>query len=115
MMWHGPSVKQNRPEARKHTLIIKNSADNFYLRERGITCLANHEIGTHYVSFDQQSTSYHLSMQLYAMMIWTIVWTTASFSVYLPAVSTRLKYKVISKTEKPGFGTIPLEIFITVQ
>ncbi|KAF6029041.1 hypothetical protein EB796_012651 [Bugula neritina] len=49
MMWHGPHVKQNRPEARKHTLIIKNSADNFYLREQGIICLANHEIGTHYL------------------------------------------------------------------
>ncbi|XP_067946642.1 microtubule-associated tyrosine carboxypeptidase 1-like [Watersipora subatra] len=49
MMWHGPHVKQNRPEARKHTLIIKNSPDNFYLREQGIICLANHEIGTHYL------------------------------------------------------------------
>ena len=51
MMWHGPNVKRNKPEARRHTLIIKNSPDNFYLRQHGIICLANHEIGTHYVSF----------------------------------------------------------------
>lgn len=51
MMWHGPNVKRNKPEARRHTLIVKNSPDNFYMRQQGIICLANHEIGTHYVSF----------------------------------------------------------------
>jgi len=42
-------VKRNKPEARRHTLIVKNSPDNFYMRQQGIICLANHEIGTHYI------------------------------------------------------------------
>lgn len=47
--WHGPNIRYNKPEARRHTLVIKNSNDNIYLREQGIVCLANHEIGTHYI------------------------------------------------------------------
>lgn len=51
MMWHGPNQRYNKPEARKFTLIVKNSSENCFLRETGIVCLANHEIGTHYVTF----------------------------------------------------------------
>ncbi|XP_071800852.1 microtubule-associated tyrosine carboxypeptidase 1-like [Asterias amurensis] len=48
MCWHGPSLRYNRPEARKYFMWIKNSKDNLYLREHGIRCLANHEIATHF-------------------------------------------------------------------
>ena len=51
MMWHGPNLRYNKPEARRFTLIIKNSMENQLMRELGIQCLADHEIGTHYVSF----------------------------------------------------------------
>ena len=52
MVWQGPNLKCNRPEARKYTLLLNSeTSDNKYLRDVGIKCLANHEIGTHYVSF----------------------------------------------------------------
>ena len=51
MQWQGPSVRYNRPEARKFTLWLKQSSENVYLREHGIKSLMNHEIGTHFVSF----------------------------------------------------------------
>jgi hypothetical protein len=51
MVWHGPNVRFNRPEARKFTLFLKRNQDNIFLRERGIRGLADHEIGTHFVSF----------------------------------------------------------------
>ncbi|CAH1800094.1 unnamed protein product [Owenia fusiformis] len=47
MAWHGPNQRYNKPEARKYNFWIK-SKENIYLRDRGIKCLANHEIGTHY-------------------------------------------------------------------
>jgi len=51
MMWHGPSQKYNKPEARKFSLILNSSnSENIFLREYGIRCLADHEIGTHFVS-----------------------------------------------------------------
>jgi len=52
MMWHGPPARMFRPESRRFTLIIKNSTENQFLRERAVRCLADHEIGTHFVSFD---------------------------------------------------------------
>lgn len=51
MFWQGPSVRYNRPEARKFTLWLKQSSENVYLREYGIKSLMDHEIGTHFVSF----------------------------------------------------------------
>ncbi|KAI0243036.1 hypothetical protein LSAT2_009090 [Lamellibrachia satsuma] len=49
MMWHGPSQKYNKPEARKFSLILNSSnSENVFLREYGIRCLADHEIGTHF-------------------------------------------------------------------
>lgn len=51
MVWHGPSVKYNKPEARKFTLCLKTSEENMFLRKYGIKGLADHEIGTHFVSF----------------------------------------------------------------
>ncbi|XP_071485128.1 uncharacterized protein [Diadema antillarum] len=48
MVWCGPSTKANRPEARKYSLWLKDSSENLFLREKGIICLANHEIGTHF-------------------------------------------------------------------
>lgn len=51
MVWHGPNVRLNRPEDRKYTLWLKKSSENVYLREHGIQGLADHEIGTHFVSF----------------------------------------------------------------
>lgn len=50
MMWQGPHVKYKRPEDRKYSMWIKDSKDNHFLRERGMRCLADHEIGTHFVS-----------------------------------------------------------------
>lgn len=50
MMWQGPHVKYRRPEARKYSMWIKDSKDNNFLREKGIRCLSDHEIGTHFVS-----------------------------------------------------------------
>lgn len=47
MVCIGPNAALNKPEARKFTLLIKT--ENHYLRERGICCLADHEIGTHYI------------------------------------------------------------------
>ena len=51
MLWQGPNVRYNRPEARKFTLWLKKSNENVYLREHGIKSLMDHEIGTHFVSF----------------------------------------------------------------
>lgn len=48
MMWQGPHVKYKRPEDRKYSMWIKDSKDNHFLRERGMRCLADHEIGTHF-------------------------------------------------------------------
>ena len=53
LVWHGPNVRFNRPEDRKYTLWLKKNSDNVYLRELGIQALADHEIGTHFVSFSQ--------------------------------------------------------------
>ncbi|VDL91963.1 unnamed protein product [Schistocephalus solidus] len=33
---------------RKYTMLLKTNAENTYLRERGVLCLMDHEIGTHY-------------------------------------------------------------------
>ena len=51
MTWYGPNVRYNKPEARNYVLWLKNSSSSFFLREHGIKALANHEIGTHFVSF----------------------------------------------------------------
>lgn len=51
VLWQGPNVRYNRPEARKFTLWLKKSSENVYLREYGIKSLMDHEIGTHFVSF----------------------------------------------------------------
>ncbi|XP_062602636.1 microtubule-associated tyrosine carboxypeptidase-like isoform X2 [Saccostrea cucullata] len=48
MMWVGPHAKYNKPEARSYSFWIKNTDDNNFLREWGIRCLADHEIGTHF-------------------------------------------------------------------
>ncbi|XP_048769630.2 microtubule-associated tyrosine carboxypeptidase-like isoform X3 [Ostrea edulis] len=48
MMWVGPHAKYNKPEARSYSFWIKNTDDNNFLRECGIRCLADHEIGTHF-------------------------------------------------------------------
>ena len=57
MMWHGPCQRYNKPEARRYTLIMKNSSENNFLRDVGIVCLANHEVGTHYVSLRNPSNA----------------------------------------------------------
>ena len=41
----------NKPERTKFTLLINSTPENMYMREHGIRALANHEIGTHYVSW----------------------------------------------------------------
>ncbi|KAK0052568.1 hypothetical protein Bpfe_017927 [Biomphalaria pfeifferi] len=48
MVWRGPLVNANRPERRKYSLWISSSDENNYLRESGIRCLMDHEIGTHF-------------------------------------------------------------------
>lgn len=59
MSWVGPETKLNRPESRRYTLLIKSSSENNFVRERGIECLADHEIGTHYVSFSDSESCFH--------------------------------------------------------
>nr|XP_054753362.1 uncharacterized protein LOC129259115 [Lytechinus pictus] len=49
MAWYGPNARANRPEARKYSLWLKDSTENLFLRETGIICLADHEIGTHFL------------------------------------------------------------------
>ena len=46
----GYSRSYNKPEFRKYTLFISIRKDNIFLREYGIQCLLDHEIGTHFVS-----------------------------------------------------------------
>ncbi|CAL1540294.1 unnamed protein product, partial [Lymnaea stagnalis] len=48
MVWKGPLVNANRPERRKYSLWINASDENNYMRESGIRCLMDHEIGTHF-------------------------------------------------------------------
>ncbi|KAH9490906.1 hypothetical protein Btru_039747 [Bulinus truncatus] len=48
MVWRGPMVNANKPERRKYSLWISSSEENNYLRESGIRCLMDHEIGTHF-------------------------------------------------------------------
>ncbi|XP_059170391.1 putative tyrosine carboxypeptidase MATCAP2 isoform X2 [Physella acuta] len=48
MVWRGPVVNANRPERRKYSLWINSSDENNYMRESGICCLMDHEIGTHF-------------------------------------------------------------------
>ncbi|CAH8867828.1 unnamed protein product [Trichobilharzia szidati] len=38
----------NIPRHRKFTMLLKTNEENTYLRERGIMCLMDHELGTHY-------------------------------------------------------------------
>ena len=40
--------KKDRPEARKFVVWINDGEENQFLREDGIVCLCDHEIGTHY-------------------------------------------------------------------
>ncbi|XP_033095961.1 uncharacterized protein KIAA0895-like [Anneissia japonica] len=49
MCWYGPCIQANRPEARSFSLLLQNSKENMFIRERGIKCLADHEVGTHYL------------------------------------------------------------------
>ncbi|XP_078618643.1 microtubule-associated tyrosine carboxypeptidase 1-like [Branchiostoma floridae x Branchiostoma japonicum] len=48
MQWRGPAQKYNRPELRRYSLWLQNSAENMYLRQHGIKCLVDHEVGTHF-------------------------------------------------------------------
>lgn len=48
MVWKGPVLNANRPELRKYSLWINWSDENNYMRESGIKCLMDHEIGTHF-------------------------------------------------------------------
>jgi hypothetical protein len=40
--------RKDRPEARKFVIWINDGEENQFLREDGIVCLCDHEIGTHY-------------------------------------------------------------------
>ncbi len=42
------SMQNNRPETRKFVVWISNDIDNQFLREKGLICLCDHEIGTHF-------------------------------------------------------------------
>ncbi|GFO03518.1 importin subunit alpha-1-like [Plakobranchus ocellatus] len=48
MVWKGPGLNANKPELRKYSLWINWSDENNYMRESGIKCLMDHEIGTHF-------------------------------------------------------------------
>eukprot|EP00058_Branchiostoma_floridae_P013636 XP_002599124.1 hypothetical protein BRAFLDRAFT_81790 [Branchiostoma floridae] len=43
MQWRGPAQKYNRPELRRYSLWLQNTAENMYLRQHGIKCLVDHE------------------------------------------------------------------------
>lgn len=45
----GVDKNGNIPRRRKFTMLLKTNEENTYLRERGIICLMDHELGTHYV------------------------------------------------------------------
>lgn len=49
LVFRGYARKLNKPETRKYTLMLNSTRGNFYLREKAIIALADHEIGTHYV------------------------------------------------------------------
>ncbi len=51
MATSGGPRKFNKPHRRKYTLFLNSTHENMYLRAHGLTALANHEIGTHYVSY----------------------------------------------------------------
>ncbi|RUS72668.1 hypothetical protein EGW08_019564 [Elysia chlorotica] len=59
MVWRGPVVNANKPELRKYSLWINWSDENNYMRESGIKCLMDHEIGTH-LSFILNSSYFRL-------------------------------------------------------
>ena len=40
-----------RPEDNRYFFLFNTSCNNFYLRDKAITALADHEVGTHFVSF----------------------------------------------------------------
>ncbi|CAL8075791.1 unnamed protein product [Calicophoron daubneyi] len=44
----GVDKNGNIPRNRKFTMLLKTNEENTYLRERGIICLMDHELGTHY-------------------------------------------------------------------
>ncbi|XP_013396550.1 uncharacterized protein KIAA0895-like [Lingula anatina] len=49
LSWQGPNLKLNKPECIKYTMWVKDSTENTLLRKQGINCLADHEIGTHFL------------------------------------------------------------------
>ncbi len=51
MATSGSPRRLNKPHRRKYTLFLNSTHENMYLREHGLAALANHEIGTHYVSY----------------------------------------------------------------
>lgn len=57
IVWTGPDARLNKPEKRKYCLWLKSTGDNAFLRRQGIKGLADHEIGTHYVSLHVQIES----------------------------------------------------------
>lgn len=66
MATHGSPRRLNKPHRRKYTLFLNSTHENMYLREHGLTALANHEIGTHYVSYTNMSLciDYNLPREL---------------------------------------------------
>ena len=40
-----------RPESNRYFFLFNTSSNNFYLRDKAIVALADHEVGTHFVSF----------------------------------------------------------------
>ena len=47
--YHYPA-RRNRIESTNFSLVVNSTTANFYLRERSMIALADHEVGTHYVS-----------------------------------------------------------------
>ena len=50
IIWTGPDARLNKPEKRRYSLWLKSTSENVFLRQQAIKGLADHEIGTHYVS-----------------------------------------------------------------
>ena len=50
------TYKYPRPENNRYFFLFNTSNNNFYLRDKAIVALADHEVGTHFVSFHDYIT-----------------------------------------------------------
>lgn len=64
----GMDKNGNIPRHRKFTMLIKTNEENTYLRSQGITCLMDHELGTHYHrSFNEGLQPWYGKREIYGL------------------------------------------------